>query len=399
MISLEDLIGRLANAGKYMFSTPMSVWQGDQKMVDSFGRVYETNKGFTQKQRDLILKICKKYIKQLVVDLGNDAQVAVDRQIFSQALIAPVTHTKKVYIDGKLIKVIFPYSDSIITKIREFKKDTYNSVAQWDGDIKAWQFDLQENAVHWIQNNLIDQSWEVDPKFSQYYSDLEQILDNIEEHAPRLIDEGTGYKFVNTHRSVPQPETDDVINALITANTYGIQIWSENVENRLKNSQISPILEQIIRNNESKRLEFDSSEYSINHFRDVVKYFTPTLIIIPGGTEFFTLKQWGYWLKSQNIDSKDISVLFRLPTDSGSMVNSLIKDLEFNNPIGDHTRIVFVSQKIPKPLIKSGLKFRLAINLGNILGVHYSVKIYLESVPNIVNYYTKSETGYQHELL
>jgi hypothetical protein len=81
------------------------------------------------------------------------------------------------------------------------------------------------------------------------------------------------------------------------------------------------------------------------------------------------------------------------------MFNELVKQNNLNNPINDNTKIVFVSQKIPKPLIKSGIEFKLIVNLGSLSGVHYSVSTYLDGRADVIRYTDKTKSGYQFGLL
>ena len=102
---------------------------------------------------------------------------------------------------------------------------------------------------------------------------------------------------------------------------------------------------------------------------------------------------------SQEISEKDISVMFRLSSDTGSMFNDLVKQEGLNNPISENTKIVFISQKMPKPLIKSDIEFKLVLNLGSLSGVHYSISTYLDSRPDVIRYTDKNKSGYQFGLL
>ena len=217
--------------------------------------------------------------------------------------------------------------------------------------------------------------------------------------SPMLIEAEGEYRFINVHRSVPQPNTTNPIQALLLAKHYGISVWDETVAKSLKMSQNSEILTSFLNESVPLSLEFDSSEKSIDQFKDLFKYNTPALIIVPGHDEFFTLKSWVLWLKEQNIDEKDMSVLFRLPNDTGSMFNDLVKSFNLNSPIGENTKIVFISQKLPKPLIKSGIEFKFIINLGSISGVHYSLSNYLQDRMDVIKYTDKKKIGYQFGLL
>jgi hypothetical protein len=81
------------------------------------------------------------------------------------------------------------------------------------------------------------------------------------------------------------------------------------------------------------------------------------------------------------------------------MFNDLVRQNNLNNPIDENTKIVFISQKFPKPLIKSGIDFKLIVNLGSLSGVHYSISTFLDGRPDVIRYTDKTKSGYQFGLL
>ena len=85
--------------------------------------------------------------------------------------------------------------------------------------------------------------------------------------------------------------------------------------------------------------------------------------------------------------------MFRTDNGNERMFNELVRDYGLNNPIDENTKFVFVSQKLPKPVIKSGIKFNCAINLGSINGVHYTLNSFLHDFPDIVVYNNKGTQG------
>ena len=91
--------------------------------------------------------------------------------------------------------------------------------------------------------------------------------------------------------------------------------------------------------------------------------------------------------------------MFRLSSDTGSMFNDLVKQEGLNNPIGENTKIVFISQKVPKPLIKANLDFKIIVNLGSLSGVHYSLSSFLTDRMDVIRYTNKTKSGYQFGLL
>jgi hypothetical protein len=396
---IEDLICRLGNSGKYLFATPISLWAMDQSVVHSLAVNPTAGKGFTEKQRALVLRLCTKYQYQLTADLGPEVTLALENPEFKFPLAQPTLQEKSIKVQGNKILVKFPFSEEIVGKIRKFKTDACVHTVNWDGDEKVWQFALEEGNVLWITNNLLSSEFSVDQEFLEFSGQITEILENMEKYIPTVSHENGQYLFKNIHRTVPQPETTNLAETLLLAKHYGISTWDEKVENLIKNANFSPVLTSFLEESISNKPEFDVNENSIDQFTDLFKYNVPALIIIPGYGEFFTLKTWSAWLKSQGFAEKEISVLFRLDNDTGSMFNDLVRQNNLNNPIDENTKIVFISQKIPKPLIKSGIDFKLIVNLGSLSGVHYSVSTFLDGRPDVIRYTDKTKAGYQFGLL
>ncbi len=396
---IEDLICRLGNSGNYMFTTPLSVWTMDQKVVDSLAQNPTLGKGFTEKQRALVLRLCKKYKNQLVIALGPAAELALDNPEFKFNLVEPTPLEKSITVVGKEILVKFPFNEDLVAKIRQNKNSKGMNLVEWSSESKAWKFVLEENNILWLLNNIVSLDFTVDEEFLRLAGEITGILDKIEDHVPMVVLEDGKFSFKNVHHSVTQPSSNDIIETLLLAKQYGITTWDENVEKLKENANFSPILISFLQETTPNSLEFDTNENSVDQLKELFKYNLPAMIIIPGHDEFFTLKFWTLWLKGQGIDEKDISVLFRLSNDTGSMLNDFVKKYNLNNPVEENTKVVFVSQKIPKPLIKSGIDFKLVLNLGSLSGVHYSISTYLENRPDVIRYTDKKKIGYQFGLL
>ena len=77
--------------------------------------------------------------------------------------------------------------------------------------------------------------------------------------------------------------------------------------------------------------------------------------------------------------------MFRLPTESNVNFNNFVKNNGLNTPIKDSTQIVFISSKLPKPVLKSKIKFHAIINLG-FDNVHYTMRDFVKSHENVIFY-------------
>lgn len=384
---IEDLMMRLDNTGVYLF-TPgnCKVSSFDINIVSNLATACETNRGLTQKQRTVAVKLCNRYKGQLIQNLGQDAADALHLEEFKSPLLEPFTPIFSVKIENKKILVKFPYNDEIVGKIKKYRSEIGGQTVQWSSDNKAWNFDLEERNLLWIKNNIVKDNYEVDPVFNEHYASISKIFEEIDDHAPCIDFADDQFVFKNVHSSVPQPENNDLKKVMLQARLYGITNWTEKVENLFKTANFSPLFESFLTETDQKLIEFDSNDFDIDQFTDLFKYNSPALIVVPGGQELQSLRTWYFWLKSQNFQEKDISVMFRLDNGTGSAFNDIVKEYKLNNPITEDTKVVFISQKLPKPVVKSSIEFKFVLNLSATWSSHYSINSYLETMADVIRY-------------
>ena len=78
--------------------------------------------------------------------------------------------------------------------------------------------------------------------------------------------------------------------------------------------------------------------------------------------------------------------MFRLDNGNGTVFNDIVKEYKLNNPITENTKVVFISQKLPKPVVKSNLEFKFVINLSVTWSSHYSINSYLDTLADVIRY-------------
>ena len=90
------------------------------------------------------------------------------------------------------------------------------------------------------------------------------------------------------------------------------------------------------------------------------------------------------YLKLTRYQDEQMTVMFRLDSSSGRMCNDYIKENKLNTPLTDKVKFVFVSGKIPKPLIESGKNFDAIIHFGT-NSAHYTLKNFVKSHHNVIS--------------
>jgi hypothetical protein len=396
---IESLICRLANSGPFLFDPQMNIWKGDQAMLASLSRNPVAGKGWTEKQRTLVLKICNRYKVQLIQVFGPAVEQAIQTPEFQFGLQAPPSYEKSITIADREILIKFPFNEEIVGKIRKFRDQATFRIEGWNENRKSWVLPLEESSILWLKNNLMPLGFSADDQFLEFSDQISEILEKIEDYIPIVVEENGKFKFRNVHHNVPQPEFLGIKETLLLARQHGISVWDENIQNLIKNEDFSPILASFLNVSDQKGLDFDASENSIDQFADLFNLNCPALIIVPPGNELNDLHVWVKWLKSMNFSEDSMSVLFRLDKENGKSFNDYVRDFSLNQPLSEKTKVVFISQKIPKPLIKFGIEFKFIVNLGSISGAHFSISNYLQDNPDVIKYQNKNKIGYQFGLL
>lgn len=396
---IEDLIHRLSGDGIYLFvADPIPLLQMDEGIVNSLSTQIAMGNGFTEKQAILALKLVRRYARQLSVALNKDVIPFIDSpeyklptRIINQS--KTIVIKKIVGSNKKIISINFPYNEIVVNNIKVYKKllsqksHTGNSI-NWNIDNKSWDFDLREEHVSWINSNIVNESFVVDESFVELVDQIEKVKNNIEGHVPMVIFEENKFRFVNVPPSVPQPSSLDVVDVLVEARKYGITIWSETIDAVLGKIDLNPFLLKFLTSPNLTSLPEDREKLTMTDITSIVECSLPCLVVIPGGSELKHLELCYKLFQKYGISTEEMTVLFRLEGEIGKNTNSFIKENKLNNPISEKIKIVFISGKVPKPLVESKTNFSTILNFG-ISGVHYTLSNYLKNHHFVINYTLK----------
>lgn len=401
---IEDLVERLVGYGKYLFEPNIIQGTGwEYNFVTSVANQISNGNALTEKQATMAVRILKKYKKELEsyfnrsIDLDNPIYRNPFRQIREERSI------RIEEVNGsKQIVVRFPYDQELIKQFQNFINNSEwksirwgqvlkEQVAVWNHDIRAWVFSLKEKNILWLDNNVVRLGFSADETFKEYVKEITSILDNIYDHAPCVTKEDGQYKYSNASNKLKPLSSDNVLQVLFEAKNAGITAWTDDVEIDLNQVSDSVVTSAFL--STTKSLFVDNETYDISHFEDIIKYAGPVLIIIPGGSETQHTMTWHKAIQSWGINSSEMSVLFRMPNESHGTFNQYVKENSLNNEVNENTKVVFVSTKIPKPLIKSGIKFNTVLNLGYYRDLHFSMSVLLNSTTNVCYYNNKQPHG------
>jgi hypothetical protein len=384
-MNVEDLIVAIA------FTNTIKTNRWDTTLVYSFADQIGRGLGFTEKQSTVALRIVKTYSTQLSATLNLDIQNILKNPTFRYPF-RQINNIKKISIQkdstfGQVIKVEFPYNESYVNTIRKNRDKL--EYAQWNGEEKAWIFALTERSIQVLSDLFGQEYFEFDEIFQSYREQANVIQEHMEEFVPMLALEGEKPVFKNIPKNLPKLEATDTMQALFEARRKGITAWSDEIFDKFDSLGVTPVVKSFLNSDPGEHFYIDSAIEPISCLSPFIKNMGPTLFIIPGGNEFAKLKTAYSFLKSEGFENKDISVMFRLDSKIDQNFNNFVKENELNSPIGENTKVVFISSKMPKPVLKSNIKFHSVINMGYD-AVHYSIRDFMKNHENLIVYSEKT---------
>ena len=384
-MNIEDIIIALS-----LSTVRTNRW--DQGIVESFYDQISQGRGFTEKQQTLALKIVKRYQTNLSLFLNKDLTTFIENPCYRLA-VRTINNEKKISIAehesiGKCIFAVFPYSEQTVQKIRA-SRDSLDT-AQWNKETKSWIFSLSEKNIQFLLEMTADNNFEFDEEFSVYANQVKTVTSDFEKYVPILTIEDKILKFSNFSENLPPLESTDIMPALFEARQKGIFTWHDTISNYVESDEVDETTRDFLKSDPSDKIHLDSEILPISSLKNIVTHMTPSLFIVPGGSELEKLSNSLNFLKDNGFDNSEISVMFRMPTETHENFNNFIKQQGLNNPISEKTKIVFVSSKLPKPVINSKIKFHCVINLG-INNVHYTLRDFIKNHENLISYAEKSK--------
>jgi hypothetical protein len=378
IVYIEDLVRILAKGICPMHSK-------DEQMIASFDDQNGRGIGLTVKQRSAAIRILRHYESPISKVSGLSIQTILDNPQFQLPLreIRTVKQVSVVPYDGypRAIKLEFPYDEEKLKSIHQYKEQ--GGSAQWDGEQKSWIFSLDEENIEFLIRFCGDGEFIFDDEFEQYKNSVVDIVKNIQDYVPMLVLKNSDLKIANKPENLPELESKDVLSAVFEARRKGILTWDETINQHPSMREIQEPVREFLNGDYDHITLIDSQKNSIDCLDSIIKYLSPCLIIIPGGSELEKISQAYDFLTSRGIKNSEISTMFRLPSETGTDFNNFVKNSELNNPITDSTRIVFVSTKLPKSVLKSKIRFNCIINMGT-HSAHHTIKEFMKNHENLV---------------
>lgn len=200
---LEVLAGKRDLAGKvssgYLFggfSPIISLARYDTSFLDDLTSSTLGGTAMTDRQAQLAVKIILKYQRQLATK-GIDVSPCLNPRY--RRTLRLLDRSKRIWSDGKIIYLKFPYDSNMITQLRELLKQRQGS-AEFNKDNKVWEIAASEYnvnfAVSWAKAN----QFEVDETLDNYMHEI--IAEEQKEYKIQLCKTATGLEIQNAPVSV-----------------------------------------------------------------------------------------------------------------------------------------------------------------------------------------------------
>jgi len=376
---IENIISQLAWA--------ISLAKPDTSIVNSMSDQVQAGRGFTEKQRTLALSLVYKYRVKLSELLKLDIQQLLLAPTFKYP-VRTIQYAKSISVVEKLSTKVFaaqfPYNAELVDSIKLYKNSNPKFISgdiAWNGESRVWEFGYNEPNILFLAG-LLDQGFTCDDAFAELAEMALIIEHDIEKHIPMLVVEGGKFLYKNTINSIPQPTSTNLVEVLLAARQYGITCWDDNIENIIESTGINNVIKTLLSSTTCCPVVVENS--TMHDIKDAILYSKTVLFVIPGGTEQLHLSNAHTFLNRLCYTNEQISVMFRLDSSSGKMCNEYIKTHKLNNSISDDTKFVFVSGKIPKPLIEANKRFDLVVHFGT-NSAHYTLKNFIKNHHNVIS--------------
>ena len=382
---IEDLIAALAANSTIKLKSPYY-----RKVINSMFSANVLGIGLTKKQTSFALSIIKQCVSELNSELNMDVSQFLDSPTFRLPQRAtPIMHNT-IEIEahsswGKALVIKFTYNDEIIQSI---KSSLSVDPKLWDPVRKVWLLSLTEDNIK-IANLLVSRYWfETSAEVNQLIECTKQIMHSVEDYVPMVTYCDEKLEYRNVPDTVPILDTTNVISAAFFARANGIITYDSNLSAAIEAADDDVLVKSFLKNSGlAEPFEVKKSQHSFDAVCKILSHSFPTIIVVPGGSELEKTTMCVQALERLGIDHKDMSVLFRLPSKTDSEFNQYVRENSLNSAIGKHTKVVFISGKLPKPVLTSGIQFNSAVNVGWLN--HWPqrhIKLVVGNCPTIINY-------------
>lgn len=255
-----------------------------------------------------------------------------------------IDRSKTITIEDDFIKVRFPFSKKLISRINEIIRSVDPKTYKHERSSHEHYFMLCEKNTQLILDQFIDSSFEIEQELIDFYKKVLEIREAPLQHLS-AYNNNMLYNVSDELKEVIKNETNNDAKKIIDRHRrYGLV----NLDIR---DDTNNILDKIVYRTSNEIVLTDehySLENCINSLDALDRY--PLLVIVEQGKEYENVRKTFYALDGI-IKPEEQNVFFR---DEGpSELNKFISDKNLNRDIDKHTKVVYIkANKFPKVLLK-----------------------------------------------
>ena len=395
----------------------------DQETVRSLA---EAQYAWTEKQARLAVVILKRYLTKFQAH-NMDIKSLLDNPKYDQPFrVISFEKSIEKFIDEDEVAKIelrFPYHKKIIQLVRMLKDNRClpAGYARYDGESKKWTF-LQTDVTTYyltliairydfkfVDKSLLDDYYEVRKQIAGYRKPNVRLIGNdiVLDNAPESLQ---NYWNENIKHLPMIQQLDTFKNLGLSTKGIKVKSWSG--------------LGGQIARNESDRMWINSQEYTRDQVISALTELNCFPLIMPVSGDPYTVsdaKDWQEWFnvfERHGIENKNLAFGFEMkqPIRPGEQENPIIekwtekmeedkfqtlfelsqltKQFKY---VDNDTKILFVRNRIPKTLMRSGIKPKaslVALGGGYYAAGTDNLKRYLDSLPKTLYYNDHQPSSY-----
>ena len=185
---------------------PVKLANYDYSPVRNISRIVEDDKGLTDRQRELSVKIVSTYRRQFAKH-GYDCTHVVDNPQWRSTLRV-VDRTKLVCIEDDTIKIKFPFQPSMVDYFRSMQQ-TYGEETPWVGQAE-WNKQQKYWTVPCTEYNILQVYDITQDKQFEYCKEFKKLLHTIKEIKYRNCEIGC---YIDDNKVQIKNASEDLQNA------------------------------------------------------------------------------------------------------------------------------------------------------------------------------------------
>lgn len=372
-LTIEDIIVKISTYCRNL-SWTINLYHKDHDIVSSLANQVLSGVPFTQKQADLSLRLLSKYAPQIQLKYQIDISDSINNPKYKYK-IRTVDSRKQISISEDKITVSFNYNEKLITEIRKYKnsQEHFSEFIVWNSAEKHWEFPLIESNILFLGNIFLKENFIADDKFLELYTKCSSMIEDLTTYTP-YVSFNVKPCVKNFHVAIPNL---DLLETIFFSKRMAIKSYDQEFYNACKNQNLEDYIQLL--SDDRKTIN------DIGILENIVKY-NKVLFILSQGAELKSIKFIKKLIDASGINLKTISTLVRLKSnfDNGAKFNSFIKDNLMNNQLSENSKIVIISDKLPKPLFNY-LEFDFIITLSSTITNNYLRK-FMQDHPGIICY-------------